>query len=651
MRKLLKIGLFFCFYTSLIAANGEAWIVPDSARVNQYGNWNIGFRVGEGGIHTGGIVKIQFPNCWHTSPWPEGKLKKEQFTNTRADHYITAKIQKDNCSHSINIVREGVDGQQDRFGRSFEIKLEEGELNKGDIIEFSFSNTSAPTICESQEIAIVVDPTGSGIFTSIRENPVIHIKAALPVKMQLIAPSQAVVGREITINVVVLDNWYNASEHYRGELTITSSDTTFIAPETVRFRKEDMGVRKIPVTFQSEGIHTIRVLGNQNIAPHGIESNPIRVTALSDPVNIFWGDLHSHCNHSKDGYGKAETAYRYARDVAALDFYALTDHGAGDPLNESLWSVGLTSDEWKINRSLVDKYNQPGEFITLLACEWSGWSPYGHHNIYYRKNQGNPYGEDRYTKVEEVWENLRAGDAFTIPHHTGLAWWNGVGHNTDWRCTIRDDIRPGIEIYSLWGCSEFYGNEMPYENYHQRDLISNPQPNYARDAWQNGHYIGALGGSDDHNSKPGKEFGGLTAVCCRLLDRQSIFDSIMERHTYATTGQRILLDFTINNELMGSKLCINPDSSIQISIKVVGTETISWFEIVKYDGLGWTTPYRIEPDSRKVSFQVTLDNINQDCLFYVRLQQTNIVGNRRVMAWSSPIWVAISDNPWWYKNK
>ena len=651
MRRLIRVIILLSVIGSVEAAGTQAWVRPDSARVNQYGDWKVFLRLEEAGLPAGGQIKIQFPNCWHTSPWPEGKLKKEQSIDPAVDNYLHVDFSRPDCRGSVTVVREGIDGQQDRFGRAFVISLKEGELLPGDTIVFSFCNTSAPTIAESQKIGIALDPAGSGKFIPIAEYPVIDVQSASPAILKVIAPSQAVVGRETEIHVVALDHWYNAAGDYRAHIEISSTDTALIAPQNIRFRRKDRGVLKIPVRFQSEGIHSIRVRGNQNIAPHCIESNPVRVNRMPGKSAVFWGDLHSHCNQSKDGYGKAETAFHYARDVAALDFYALTDHGAGDPLNDSLWSVGLTPEEWTINQELVDQYYQEGDFVTLLACEWSGWSPYGHHNIYYRTNQGRPFAEDQIPKVEDVWKQLTTEESFTVPHHTGLAWWNGVGHNTDWRRPVRDDIRIAIEIYSLWGCSEFYGNEMPYENYHQRNLISNPQPNYARNAWENGHYVGVVGGSDDHNSKPGKDFGGLTAVLCSRLDRKSVFDALRNRHSYATTGQRILLDFRINDEIMGSRCTVSPDSSLSIQVEAVGTHTIDWLEVVAYDGFGWSVPYRITPADRKISATFRRSPSSRDCLFYVRLKQKNIVGNRRVMAWSSPIWVARSEQPWWARPR
>ena len=42
-------------------------------------------------------------------------------------------------------------------------------------------------------------------------------------------------------------------------------------------------------------------------------------------ANVFFGNLHSHTSYS-DGSGTPTDAYLHARDVAGLDFLAITEH-------------------------------------------------------------------------------------------------------------------------------------------------------------------------------------------------------------------------------------------------------------------------------------------------------------------------------------
>src|SRR5262245_38755338 len=41
--------------------------------------------------------------------------------------------------------------------------------------------------------------------------------------------------------------------------------------------------------------------------------------------NVYFGNLHSHTSYS-DGSGIPEDAYTHARDVAKVDFLAITEH-------------------------------------------------------------------------------------------------------------------------------------------------------------------------------------------------------------------------------------------------------------------------------------------------------------------------------------
>jgi len=625
----------------------SARVIPDTAFVGQYGSWQVHCRHGQQQIRKGGQIKIQFPNCWHTSPWPEGKLKDEQFSDPAANHYIGIETGKPDCEATVSIVREGVDGQHDRFGRAFVIKLTRGSLSTGDRLILKFKNTTPPMISEVQHIAMALDPRGKGNYQVISPRPRLVVMPGTPYKVQVIAPSQARVGEPVDVAVIVLDQFYNATGQYQGLVRLTTSDSTAVIPEPLKFTSSDMGIKTAAVIFNTPGIHRVHASGDQLLAPHDIESNPVRVDSSPGNANIYWGDLHSHCNNSKDGYGRIETAFHYARDVAQLDFYALTDHGAGDRYGDSGFYEGLTLQEWEQNKQVVKAYYEPGEFVSLLACEWSGRAPYGHHNIYYNGLQGLFYGEDQYTSIPVVWQFLDPATAFTIPHHTGISWPNGIGPHTHWQAAPNNEMRVAIEIYSLWGSAEYYGNSMSYEHYHQRDFGSGRGPFYARDAWMRGHYVGVVAGSDDHNSHPGREFGGLTAVYSSALDRESIFRAIEQRHTYATTGQRILMDFTINDHPMGSRFHLSSDSAARINIDVVGTAQIKFIQLMQYDGYEWSLLYDIHPDGSEFTGEFTLNDMQNSSLYYLRLQQENIIGNRKVMAWSSPIWVARSETPWW----
>ena len=651
---LLTLTSLFCAELRIGAGQELAVVIPDIARVGDFGTWKIAVTIGERGISVGGVIKIQFPNGWYSSPWPQGKLKNIQFIDSRRNHYVAVSLTRPKSKAKLSIIREGIDGQHDRYGRTFMISIRERPLLAGDKVTLTYANTTAPTTSELQWVVVAVDANGNGKFKLISQLPALHLLPEKPAELRVIAESQAGVGKPAQSTVVALDKFLNATGLYRGTVQFTSDDSTASLPSDYAFSKEDNGRKTFSVVFNSSGIHRVKVSEDSYLAPHGIPSNPIDVGEISR-LNTYWGDLHSHSNHSKDGTGEAETAFSYARDVAVLDFYTLTDHGAGDWLPDGKYWKGLTPEEWEENKELVKGYNEPGRFITFLACEWSGASPYGHHNIFYRNLEGSPFGRDQYLKVEDVWGLLKSGDAFTVPHHTGLTWLVESGpfvDFVDWRLSRNDSFRTAIEIYSLWGSSEYFGNSMSYDHYDSRGIITSYDgPSYARNGWAFGHYIGSVGGSDDHNSHPGQIHGGLTAVLASELKRDAIFDAILQRHTYATTGERILLDFKINGRIIGDRLRLQADELPKIQLHAVGTDKIELVEVMKYDGKKWMASQRVEPRSKQVKISFTDYELTESALYYVRLKQWNPVHNREVWAWSSPIWVTKESAPWWNSSK
>ncbi len=643
--------LFICAETRLLAGQGQAVVIPDAARVADFGTWKTVVTVGELGIHVGGAVKIQFPNGWYSSPWPQGKLKDIQFLDSKLNHYAAVSLSGTQSKAELSIIREGIDGQHDRYGRTFVISILENPLLGGDKVTLTYANTTAPTTSELQRIGVAVDAIGNGRFEPLTPFPVLNLLPEKPVELRVISDSHAVVGEPARITVVALDQFFNASGLYRGTVRFTSDDSTASLPDDYVFSKEDNGRKAFSVVFDSPGTYRVRAIDDLYLAPHGISSNPIDVRGDFSGLNIYWGDLHSHSNNSKDGAGEAETAFAYARDVSVLDFFALTDHGAGDWQPDGKYWKGLTPWEWQENKELVQRYNEPGRFVTFLACEWSGVSPYGHHNVIYRDLEGSPFGREEYLKVEDVWRLLKAGDAFTVPHHTGLTWLVRGGSfvdYVDWRHSRNDSLRTAIEIYSLWGSSEYFENSMSYDHYDARGIITSYDgPSYARDGWALGHYIGSVAGSDDHNSHPGQIHGGLTAVLASGLERDAIFDAILRRRTYATTGERILLEFTINGNMMGDRLRLKGDELPEIHTRAVGTDRIELVEVMKCDGDKWVVSQRVEPRSRQVEITFKDHELAGSALYYARLKQWNPVHNREVWAWSSPIWVTRESAPWW----
>ena len=127
-------------------------------------------------------------------------------------------------------------------------------------------------------------------------------------------------------------------------------------------------------------------------------------------LRAFTGEMHGHTNLS-DGQPDIDTYFQNIRDIAHLDFAALTDHDHGGVGHPTLWA-GSPS-KWDLIREKVKEYNNPGTFSTLLAYERDSYPFYNNMVIYYRDHDGELIRGVRDGELTE--EELRAVIARGIP--------------------------------------------------------------------------------------------------------------------------------------------------------------------------------------------------------------------------------------------
>ncbi len=146
-------------------------------------------------------------------------------------------------------------------------------------------------------------------------------------------------------------------------------------------------------------------------------------------LELRFGDIHGQSTMS-DGTGEMDHYYNYARyGKPKMDFTALTDH-------DSFPDV-ITESEWEFMRTTSNEFNKDGEFVTLLAYEWTSNEfryDFGHKNVYYRSGDGELFrstAPDGMTP-NKLFENIKKYDGICIPHHPAAIWGGPGSHSTDW---------------------------------------------------------------------------------------------------------------------------------------------------------------------------------------------------------------------------
>ncbi len=619
---------------------GSVTVSPSRVPAGETVELMVRYRVGAAGMSAGGGVRVQLPDAWHDYGANTAKAIQTRYPDLPGFVDVrttagTVRLSIEGSDESPNKqLRKGLDGQHSRYVYVCEVTVQGSRLERGDTIELVFGPDEgfvAGFFADGPEqVLVAVDIDGDDNFEMVSEpaRPRLEIVERSPSELVVIAPSVVGVNDRRSIRVVALDSYGNpcvlqeppdlqAGTHMRIEQSVPGQEG--------RWWEWHFEVAVPGATWVTAS--TDRDLVGR--------SNPIEVVETGSRRNLYWGDLHSHSVRSLDGFGRHP--FQYARNVALLDFYALTDHCEG-------WETGA----WESVRGGVAANHQPHQFVTLLAYEATFGGPWGHHNVYLRGEDGPVVGSDIGTLLD-LYTALESQEAIVIPHHPGISFSavpqgalpGNTRPNPDWSYhDIR--LRRLIEIYSGHGQSELYDplHDLSYENCGFDNFTSQSVdgPFYAQDAWSQDLRLGVVGGSDNHHAQPGRGELGLTGVWADSLTRDAIFDALIQRRCYATTGARVILQWSIDDIPMGG---VVQERARRGRVRVIGTGSLDSVEVVAIDLVShkpitaafWT------PDGEIFEEEWDIDPPFEDGLYYLRVRQRDTYRGRAVMGWSSPIWI------------
>jgi len=288
---------------------------------------------------------------------------------------------------------------------------------------------------------------------------------------------------------------------------------------------------------------------------------------------ILYGDIH---NHNAHGYGVGSIGRSLEVARTHLDFFAFTGHSSWHDMpameggRERHWIDGFKrlKDTWPRVQQVIAGGNRDGEFCAFLGFEWHS-SQWGDQCVVF-PGDGRPlyYAADperlRRFCVEER--------ALMIPHH--LAYPKGR-RGVNWDC-FTEACTPVVEIYSEHGNAE--DDRGPFA-YFSHSMGGRETANTARAALAAGLRFGFVGSSDDHAGFPGAYGEGLMAALVTDFTRAAIFEAIRARRTYALTGDRIEVDFTVGGAPMGAT--ISAGRHAEVAFAVQGRDELDVVELIQ----------------------------------------------------------------------
>lgn len=410
-----------------------------------------------------------------------------------------------------------------------------------------------------------------------------------PCVVNAVAPSHVQAGVEARLRMCVLDEMDNRVHGWRGTLHLSCTDAEAVFPAAVTLRAEDEGAASVAVTLRTPGVHHVTVHAFEG----SFSTGPVQVSAAAPGRQVLWGDYHLH-SWRCDGTGDPARLLEYGRGTAFLDWAALTSHDA------PAWPfAGAVA--WQDIAARVEAAQGDG-FVTLPAFEWTS-SASGEPGSSYET-----HGDGHRIVLAREWDALL---------HPFLPTWKDARSDTTWKLhreLIRRDggapeprtlVVPHDLMCSNWWAinaqcpagaepvgpaeqeryaplaqvySPLHGNhESPQEGawrphsryYGQPDELAG----YVNGLKYGGIY-GVAAGADSHAGRPGSfVFGALTAVVAAAHTREAIFDALRARHTYATSGHRLLME--LSHALPGGGTAIMGDQ-VEYQADDASAPAITW---------------------------------------------------------------------------
>ena len=343
-----------------------------------------------------------------------------------------------------------------------------------------------------------------------------------------------------------------------------------------------------------------------------------RVEVNGKKLQIQRGEFHRHTEISGDGGndGPLEDMWRYAIDVAQMDWLGCGDHdnGAGREY------------PWWLTQKTTDAFYLPGSFNGMYTYERSVRYPEGHRNVIFTRRgirtlprlpvseRNNP---QHAPDTQMLYKYLHLFNGICASHTSA------TNMGTDWRDND-PKVEPFVEIYQ--GCRQNYERPGAPRCPTADDAIGGWEPlGFINLALKQKGYHLAFESSSDH----GSTHISYTLAYAENSSREAIFNAMQARHVYAATDN-IVADFRCGAHMMGDEF--DTGTAPKFKVHLEGTGPFAKVVFVKDDEEVFTaTPNQQKCDIEWADPQPTP---GQTSYYYVRGEQAD-----GELVWASPMWI------------
>ncbi len=491
---------------------------------------------------------------------------------------------------------------------------------------------------------LYIDTKGKGDYKD-PEIFTIDVRGNALKNIRIIAPS--IVSKNKRFDVII------RFEDIFGNLTNNAVENTLVEVSYEHLRENlnwklfvpETGFINLPnLYFNEPGVYKIQL---RNLETNEkFFSPPVKCFNENDR-SVYWGLLHGESERVDSGEN-IESCLRHFRDEKNSQFFA----------SSSFESIEETSNEnWKLISTQIAEFNEDFRFITYLGLQWYGDTvEEGLRQIIYAKDN-KPIlrkKDSKYNALKKIYKSHTPKDMMGIPSFS-----MAKGMETTF-VDFTPEYERVVEIYNAWGSSECLakeGNLRPITSEDKDGVFESEKGSIRKALNQNNRFGFVAGGLDDrgvfadfYESGQVQYSPGLTAILAIEQTREALWQALYNRSCYATTGERIIVGFSIAGIFMGNELNTKTKPGLNynrhISGYVAGTDIIEEITIIR-NGVHFHT---IRPDAMELDFTFDdTDMLSKIALkspderppfvyYYIRVRQKN--GH---IAWASPIWIDITD--------
>ena len=472
----------------------------------------------------------------------------------------------------------------------------------------------------------------------------LDIRGAELKNLSIITPS--FVARNKRFDVIV------RFEDEYGNLTNNADENTLIELSYEHLRENlnwklfipETGFISLPnLYFNEPGIYKIRLKNLKN--SETFYSCPIKCVDFSN-LNLFWGLLHGE-NEKFDAKKNIENCLRFFRDDKAFQFYASSNFDSEEE---------TPADIWKNIATQVSEINEDERYSVFLGLQWNGTvKEEGLRQFIFSKDNKNILRKKdlKTNSLRKLYKTFSNKDILSIPCFTMSS--ESLFDFKD----FNEEFEKVVEIYNAWGSSEMLakeGNLRPIsgpvkenkEGSIQKALISGCRFGFVAGGLDDRGIYSKFYDSDQTQYSP-----GLTTIISKEQTRDSLIDALSKKSCYATTGKRIVANFNIANEPMGSELTTAKKPGLKynryISGYVIGTDNLKEVTLIRNNEI----LTRFYPENNYI-FDFSFDDTKPLSEISVKPKEDKppfvfyylrAVQNDSNIVWTSPIWIDLEDAP------